>query len=70
MRIDKEFFTFNEIAISIELITQIRKTFQIFLGLLSFLTIAFGGLIIGIVYGLLTALVTRTTTDGIYSLET
>ena len=47
-----------------------RKTFQIFLGLLSFLTIAFGGLIIGIVYGLLTALVTRTTTDGIYSLET
>ena len=69
MRIPKELFTLNyDINRAYDL--NATKPFQILLGLVSFFTIAFGGLIIGIVYGLLTALVTRTTTDGTYSLET
>ncbi len=36
---------------------------QYFLGLLSFFTVAFGGLAIGIVIGFITALITKTTTE-------
>ena len=70
MRLDKELFAWKNVRYQSSLWLKCHKLFQILLGLLSFLTIAFGGLIIGIVYGLLTALVTRTTTDGTYSLET
>ena len=38
--------------------------FQVLLGLCSFFTIALGGLLIGVIYGLITALVTKTTTEG------
>jgi len=51
--------TFNEMDVSGLSITGIDIT----LGLLSFLTVAIGGLIIGIICGFVTALITRTTAD-------
>ena len=44
--------------------TQKYTNLQVILGLCSFFTIALGGLLIGVIYGLLTALVTKTTTEG------